>query len=263
MAEHVDGAGSPWQAWGWWAADAVARARQRLVDWLRPGRVLAVLGLAVAAVVALVVVGLGGPPVDPDLPMATTTPPALAADAGERGEQGDGELVAGGGSAPSDAAAVGPAGSVVGGEVVVHVAGAVGAPGVHRLPVGARVHDAVRAAGGPLPEADLDWLNLAAPLHDGTQIHVPVTGSPVNPAAPVGPGTATGSAPLAGGGGRVSLSTADAATLESLPGVGPATSAAIVAHRTTNGPFRSVEDLLDVRGIGPAKLDALRDLVVP
>ena len=145
---------------------------------------------------------------------------------------------------------------------VVHVAGAVVAPGVVVLASGARVTDAVAAAGGARPDADLDRLNLAATVEDGARIYVPRTDEPVVP-APIGPtpspagGTGTDEA------GPVSLSTATADQLEALPGIGPATAAAIIDHRQRSGPFRTVDDLLDVRGIGEAKLEALRPLVVP
>ena len=138
--------------------------------------------------------------------------------------------------------------------VVVHVAGAVVSPGVRRLPPGSRVIDAVDAAGGLLPDADAGRVNLAAELVDGTQVYVPAVGEVV----PAGnePGGAGAS-----DGGLVDLNIADADTLDSLPGIGPATAAAIIEHRERNGPFASVEGLLEVRGIGEAKLADLRDLV--
>jgi competence protein ComEA len=138
--------------------------------------------------------------------------------------------------------------------VVVHVAGAVVAPGVHRLPPGSRVIDAVDASGGLLPDADAAAVNLAAPLEDGVQVYVPRVGEepPVSSAGIGAPGASTG---------PIDLNTADATLLETLPGVGPATAAAIIDHRTRHGPFPSVDALLEVRGIGEAKLAALRDLV--
>ncbi len=137
------------------------------------------------------------------------------------------------------------------GPVVVHVAGAVAAPGVQRLPAGSRVIDAVDAAGGLLPDADAGQVNLAAELADGTQVYVPAVGE-------VAPVTGTGGA---GPSGPIDLNIADATVLESLPGIGPATAAAILDHRERNGPFVSVDGLLEVRGIGEAKLAQLRDLV--
>lgn len=147
--------------------------------------------------------------------------------------------------------------STVGG-LVVHVAGAVVRPGVHELPVGSRVADAIAAAGGLHPDADGARLNLAAPLVDGERVYVVRIGEAVPPpvAGPVGSaGTAGASA------GPIDLNAADEAALDRLPGIGPATAAAIVAHRAQIGRFTSVDQLLDVRGIGEAKLDAIRDLV--
>ena len=139
------------------------------------------------------------------------------------------------------------------GPVVVHVAGAVAAPGVQRLRAGSRVIDAVDAAGGLLPDADAGRVNLAAELTDGTQVYVPVVGE----TPPAGVTTVSGE----DSSGPIDLNIADAAALETLPGVGPATAAAILDHRDRNGPFASVDGLLEVRGIGEAKLAQLRDLV--
>lgn len=140
------------------------------------------------------------------------------------------------------------------GPVVVHVAGAVVAPGVQRLPAGARVIDAVDAAGGFRPDADPSRINLAAELVDGTQVYVPAVGEAAPPSAA---GAGVGGVDD----GLVDLNTADVEALDTLPGIGPATAAAIVEHRERNGPFTSVDELLDVRGIGQAKLAQLRDLV--
>jgi competence protein ComEA len=146
--------------------------------------------------------------------------------------------------------------------VTVHVAGQVANPGVYAVPAGGRVADAVIAAGGTAVEADVEQLNLAARLSDGERIYVPKKGEPppaVAPAAsPVaGGGTKSGGAPA----GPVDLNTATAEQLEALPGVGPATSKAILTYRANHGRFRSVTELLEVPGIGPAKLEALRPLV--
>jgi competence protein ComEA len=138
--------------------------------------------------------------------------------------------------------------------VVVHAAGAVVAPGVYRLPVGARVDDLIKAAGGAARDADVNRIDLAALLIDGSQVYVPRAGEPVPATASGGPGSVTPTGPL-------DLNTATLEQLDALPGVGPATAKAILAERDKRGRFRSVEDLLEVRGIGPAKLDAIRDLV--
>jgi competence protein ComEA len=148
-------------------------------------------------------------------------------------------------------------------DLVVHVAGAVRHPGLVRLAAGARVDDALRAAGGPTPDADLDRVNLAQPLADGVRVLIAARGDPDSTPAGVSP--PAGSNPPGTGGGSagdddapVDLNAASPADLERLPGVGPATAAAIVEYRDAHGPFRSVDDLEQVRGIGPAKLEALR-----
>ncbi|HSX67420.1 ComEA family DNA-binding protein [Nocardioides sp.] len=136
-------------------------------------------------------------------------------------------------------------------EVVVHVAGKVRRPGIVVLSPGARVADALRAAGGARPGIELAGVNLARVLADGEQV---VVGAPVTAA---GTGT-TGMAGATGAGGdaagKVNLNTASEAQLEELPGVGPVTAAAIVAFRQEQGPFVSVDQLLDVSGIGEATL---------
>ncbi len=151
---------------------------------------------------------------------------------------------------PSSAAGVAPPTE---GPIVVHVAGAVVSPGLVEVAPDARVAHAIAAAGGATSEADLDRINLAAPLADAARVYVPVVGEVV---------------PDAGGGvdpveptGPLDLNTATAEQLEELPGIGPATAAAIIAHRDQHGPFTSVSGLEAVSGIGPAKLSQLRDLV--
>jgi competence protein ComEA len=150
-----------------------------------------------------------------------------------------------------------PAPSATASTLVVHVAGAVQRPGVLRLPTGARVVDALDAAGGAAPDADTDRVNLAAPLGDGAWLHVPRVGEPS-----LSPPAEAGSAGAAGGtAAPVDLNTASAAQLEALPGIGPSTAAAIVEHRNRRGPFASVESLADVPGIGESKLARIRPLV--
>lgn len=134
--------------------------------------------------------------------------------------------------------------------IYVHILGQVERPGLYELPDGARAVDAVAAAGGFTEAADAAALNLARFVSDGEQIVVPAIGE-----APAG------AAPGIAADGRVNLNTADAAALDTLPGVGPATAAKILAWREEHGRFASVEDLLDVGGIGEAKFAALRDLV--
>jgi competence protein ComEA len=148
-------------------------------------------------------------------------------------------------------------------DVVVQAAGAVVRPGVYHVASNARVQDVVTAAGGPTADADLQAVALAARVTDGGRVYVPRQGEALPPGA-TPPGMAAGgrvpvtaptpSAPL-------DLNEATVDELDALPGVGPATAKAIVDYRTDHGPFSSVDDLLDVRGIGPAKLDAFRNLV--
>ena len=145
----------------------------------------------------------------------------------------------------------------------MHAAGAVVRPGVYVLPSSARVADALAAAGGTAAEANVDQLNLAAKLLDAQRIYVPRQGeAPPPPDLAAGPGTAGPTGTASGTPAEpIDLNAATAAQLDVLPGVGPATSNAIVTYRTKHGPFRSVSDLLSVPGIGPAKLDAIRPLV--
>ena len=170
------------------------------------------------------------------------------------------EAGAGSGTAPPGGASV----------VFVHVHGRVAAPGLYELPQGARVVDVVAAAGGFTAEADQAAVNLARVLVDGEQLRVPTVGETVDDAV-AGGGGATAGGPAAGGpvpggaaavgGGAVDLNLADEAALQTLPGVGPATAAAILSWRDENGRFRSVDDLLGVPGIGPKTLEKLRDRV--
>lgn len=143
--------------------------------------------------------------------------------------------------------------------IVVHVVGAVHRPGLVNLHAQARVADALTAAGGPTHDAQIHALNLAARVHDGLRLHVPSTAE-----TDVG-AFATNASPDAGGshggGVMVDVNRASAQELQALPGVGPAIAAAIVTHRERRGPFTSVDALLDVAGIGPAKLEGMREFV--
>jgi competence protein ComEA len=158
-------------------------------------------------------------------------------------------------SVPTTAASVGSSGPAA---VALHVAGAVVSPGVYDLGPDTRVADAIEAAGGLSPTADAARINLAAPVTDGQRVYVLTSAEETPPSVP---GEAAGPSGEPGAAGPVNLNTADEAALDSLPGVGPATAAAILDHRDEVGAFTSVEQLLDVPGIGDAKLEALRDLV--
>lgn len=160
---------------------------------------------------------------------------------------------------PTDPSAA-PPGLVGADEVTVHVAGAVGRPGLVRLPVGARVADAVRLAGGLVLDADPGALNLARPVVDGERLDVPRLGD-VEPGA-VGPGAAAGDT---GGAqredGTLDLNLATLTELQELPGVGPVLAQRILDWRDDNGPFTEVGQLREVAGIGEARFQELADRV--
>jgi competence protein ComEA len=154
--------------------------------------------------------------------------------------------------------------------VVVSVVGLVHTPGLVTLAPGARIADALSAAGGAVNGADTIGLNMARPLDDGEQIVVglaPVPGQPTGLGSSVATGTTpTSKTPAPGSvkpkaGQAVDLNTATVQELDALPGVGPVTAAAIVAWRQSNGKFTSVDQLAEVEGIGPARLEKLRALV--
>ncbi len=145
--------------------------------------------------------------------------------------------------------------------VVVHVDGAVAAPGVYELAEDARVNDAVAAAGGLLSEADTSTINLAAPVSDGAKVHIPTSeelsvgaqgasGESGNSRAPAGSASAEPT--------LVNINTATSEELQRLSGVGEATAAAIIEDRQANGPFSSPEDLMRVSGIGEKKFAKIK-----
>ncbi len=139
-----------------------------------------------------------------------------------------------------------------GGDVVVDVTGAVQSPGVYRLPAGSRVTDAVDRAGGSLPGAAIETVNLAARLADGQQIVVPEAGAAGVPGAA---GTADQ--------GPISLGSATVEQLDTIEGIGPVTAQDIIDFRDKHGGLASVEQLNEVSGIGPATMKALRDGLGP
>ncbi len=136
-----------------------------------------------------------------------------------------------------------------GAAIYVHILGAVAKPGLYELQDGDRAVDAVAAAGGFLDDADRAQLNLARFITDGEQIIVPVVGA------------VQAQAPGFSAQGKVNINTADAAALDTLPRVGPAMAARIIAWREANGRFNSIEDLMSVTGIGEKTFDGLKDLV--
>ena len=152
------------------------------------------------------------------------------------------------------------AAGTAGAEIVVDVSGKVREPGIHRLPAGSRVADALRAAGGVRPGTSTDGLNRARFLVDGEQVIVGGPAAPAPGAAPGGPaGSAAGAAPAA----PVPLNTATVDQLDTLPGVGPVLAQHIVDYRTQHGGFRSVDELREVNGIGDRRFADLRNLVRP
>lgn len=226
---------SRWTA-GWW------RARLSAVPVDRRWVAAAVAGVAVVvgALVVASVTRAAPPPVELQLPRADP-----ASEPSGRGPEG-----AGGGQD---------------GRALVHAAGAVARPGVYEVRPGGRVADVVEAAGGPAPDADLQQLNLAAKVADGDRVYVPTRGE-IAPETGPASGGLNGAGPAGGAGGTagagpVNLNTATAEQLDALPGVGPATAQAILDYRREHGRFRSVDELLEVRGIGDAKLAALRPKV--
>lgn len=136
--------------------------------------------------------------------------------------------------------------------VVVHVDGAVGAPGVYELATGSRVADAVELAGGLTEKADTSTLNLALVLTDGEKVYVPEEGE-------AAPQVSTGE--TSSSGGLININTATADELETLPGIGEATAAAIIEDRESNGPFSAPEDLMRVSGIGEKKFARIEGMI--
>ncbi len=224
--------------------------------------------LAVALVIALLGIGLGLHQWWPRSEGIVVSAQDAAASAPSVAEpSGPVESDSSGGRLSAEPAAA-QAESASGAPLFVHVVGAVRHPGLYEVAAGSRVADVIEKAGGLLGNAAERGLNLARPVMDGEQVVVmtqdefaadPSGGSQ----AAAGPGPAGGAAaPSSASGGLVNVNTADVALLDTLPGVGPSTAEKIVAEREANGPFTSVEDLTRVPGIGPKKLEALRDLVV-
>jgi competence protein ComEA len=240
----------------WWRAQIATLGERRIEG---RGVAGALVALLVVAGVAAVVLGSARPADDDPadrLPRARAGTPVATSSVP---------------SVPPPPAA--PGGSVPG-PVWVHAAGAVLRPGLVPVADGARVADVVAAAGGAAGDADLDRVNLAAPVVDGQRVYVPHRGESDVPAVVDGGGAVGSGAPGEGagrtdgpGGGPVvadapvDLNRATAEQLDRLPGIGPTTAAAILAWRDEHGAFRSVEELTQVRGIGPAKLELLRPLV--
>ena len=210
----------------------VGDVRRRLLLWFRYIGVGRLLGasLSTVVIVGLVWLLMRQPPVpvEDELVYATTSVPST-----------------------SSATAQSPITTLL----TVHVAGRVQRPGVYELPASSRVIDAVNMAGGAVFGADADAINLAAPVSDGQRVYVPAVGEAVVN-EPTGANGEVTSPRF-----PIDINTATVADLDRLPGVGPATAEAIVRHRDERGRFASVDGLLDVPGIGEAKLEAIRGLV--
>ena len=243
--------------------------------------VRAVLGLLLVVVLVVCVLGFrvlraeqrAAPQPIPTAGLSTDVgngPRAVAATAAGRPP----ESVTGPASPPSDGGATGAATGSAGSpttaapSVIVHVVGQVRRPGVVRLAPGARVQQAVAAAGGALPGAELAGVNMARPVLDGEQVVVPRPGDAPSPVAgpPASSGGAVSGLPGSSVGGQstgrvVDLNTAQLSDLDSLPGVGPVLAQRIVDWRTANGRFTSVDELGEVSGIGDTVLGRLRPLV--
>jgi competence protein ComEA len=152
------------------------------------------------------------------------------------------------------------------GPLRVYVSGAVANPAVYILPPGSIIDDAVRAAGGFAADADTVAVNLAQPVADGMQVYVPTLAEAEPTPPPVSlPAGATATTAVRMGGitveGLININTATQADLELLPGIGPATAANVIAHREANGPFATIEAIMDVPGIGEGKFEAIKDLI--
>lgn len=228
----------------------------------RAGAVLAVLTAAVVAAVWFAVrVAAAQRAAQPTVVPGRTAvvsrnvPPGLAGTAGVAGVSAGGSEAPGGATSPAGSSTNGPAGA----RIIVHVVGEVARPGIVLLAQGARVIDAVTAAGGALASSDLERINLARVVTDGEQVHVPAPGEAILPGA-------YGSTLRAPAGGsepavRVNLNTAGLGELDSLPGVGPVLAQRIIDWRAQHGRFTSVEELGEISGIGARLLSQLTDRV--
>ncbi len=243
----------------------------------------AVWGAAVLLVLVLAVVGVrsawaqrAAAPTPIPASSAAGQDPVSETNPAPQGEVASGELSNGSGVTEAETATEGE--SQPPAVVYVHVIGAVSEPGVVEVSPGSRVSDVVESAGGLSKAADLSRINLARLVLDGERIWVPVLGEepPEEVAEPIAPSaSATSDGAQTGAGetdpagtageptsGVLDVNTADSTALQTLPGVGPVTAESILAWRTEHGRFATVEELMEVSGIGPRTLDKLKPLVV-
>jgi len=246
------------------AIDALARlapsARAPERAHRRIGVGAAVVLLIVALVTAVVVSAFGQPTGQVVVPAGSGA--RTGSSGGDDAGSGGGTASGGTGTASGAGASGVPASPSAdsGGILFVHVLGAVRRPGLFEVRDGARVIDVVAAAGGLLATADPAGVNLARLVGDGEQLYIPKLGE-TQPGAPPG-GTGSGGAPHAAG-GKVSLNSASASELDTLPRIGPLMAQRIIDYREANGPFAAIEDLRNVTGIGDKTFDGLKALITP
>lgn len=241
---------------GQWRARAGLALRERMPVWLQARCGLERRSVAALTVVLVLAAGFAVQHFWGGRTQSVRAPEVVRAAA----PYGGGEPPAEAGAGASAAGVPGAEGTAVA-EIVVDVSGKVREPGIHSLPAGSRVADALRAAGGVRPGTKTDGLNRARFLVDGEQV---IVGGPAAVAGAV-PGTGSGGAAVAGAApaAPVSLNTATVEQLDTLPGVGPVLAQHIIDYRTQHGGFRSVDELQEVNGIGARRFDDLRDRVRP
>lgn len=147
-------------------------------------------------------------------------------------------------------------------KVAVHIGGAVRNPGLYYIPANSRVADAIQTAGGPTSDADLDAINLASKITDGSKVIVPSKVKVSNISSSLSNSLEGASTGINSSNKKININTATAKELEELPGIGPALAGRIVSYRETNGPFKSIEEIKKVSGIGEKKFEAIKDLIV-
>ncbi|WCD96795.1 ComEA family DNA-binding protein [Streptomyces sp. HUAS 31] len=260
------GAGS-----GEWRARAGLALRERMPVWLQARCGLERRNVVALTVVLVLAAGFAVQHFWAGRAQSVRAPEVVRAAApygrGEPGGEQAGEpgsAASGTGASTAGASAAGAPGAAgtSAPEIVVDVGGKVREPGIHRLPAGSRVADALRAAGGVRPGTNTDTLNRARFLVDGEQV---IVGAPAAPAPEAGAGTGVGgaAAPGAGPAAPIPLNTATVEQLDTLPGVGPVLAQHIIDYRTQHGGFRSVDELREVNGIGDRRFADLRNLVRP